>query len=531
MFCSSCGKEITDGSIFCSGCGAKVGTNTTNVETNSSEVKTMKLRCKVCNGIMDSEPNKQIIECPYCGSKELIIDSDAVTVEKIRSNTYKEVELERMKNENEKAEKQERKEERESYKKGKFGKVTIVFMVICLIAMIGTLRSKHILAGLIALIQTGLFATSWLMGMQIIKEKKKALYLALAILGFLLIIPYSMMATTKKSEKLDWPTDGIATNIPKPSTKYGSIITNSAEAFYASLDKVSQKNYNTYVDACKKMGYTLESNTDNFGYKAYNEEGYKLDLSYYKSGEYMHINLDAPIGIKKFTWPKSEIAKLIPQSKSNIGKIEWEHDYGFVIYVGNTTQNEFQDYADACADAGFTADYSKGDTYYRANNKDGYHLSLEYKGNNIMSIRLDEPDEEKVETVAEETVEKIKDTAEEIQNVDEKAESTNISEITENSSVKDDTDSSKTLVDGMRPSFKEAMDSYETFYKEYCEFLESYDSSNMDMLTKYTSLMTKAVEMDEKFEAWNEEDLNNAELKYYTEVNMRVINMLSNVNY
>ena len=38
-----------------------------------------------------------------------------------------------------------------------------------------------------------------------------------------------------------------------------------------------------------------------------------------------------------------------------------------------------------------------------------------------------------------------------------------------------------------------------------------------------------AVEMDEAFQAWEDEDLNNEELKYYLEVNNRVMQMLVDV--
>ena len=65
--------------------------------------------------------------------------------------------------------------------------------------------------------------------------------------------------------------------------------------------------------------------------------------------------------------------------------------YGFVIYLGNTTKDDFLEYADACYDAGFTVDYQRGDTYFRADDKDGYHVNVQYEGNNIMFIRIDEP--------------------------------------------------------------------------------------------------------------------------------------------
>lgn len=522
MYCTKCGKEVADESAFCPSCGVKLSVAPEQI---NSEVKTMKLRCKDCNGIMESDPNNQQLVCPFCGSKEMIVDSDAVAVEKIRSNTYKEVEYEKMKNENEKERRKESNEERESYKNSKFSKVTIAFTVICLLAMFTAFGSKHILAGLIALLQTGLFLSSWLMGMQIIIEKKKALHMAIAVLAFILIIPFTMASNIKKSEKLDWPTTGIATNIPKSAAKFGSIITNSDDSFFASLDKVSQSDYSKYVEKCKEMGYTVEANTDTYGYDAFNTEGYKLDISYYSSSEDMQISLDAPVEAKEFKWPNSEIAKLIPQPKSNVGKIEWEHDYGFVIYVANTTQDEFVAYAESCADAGFTVDYNKGDTYYYADNADGYYLNLEYEGNNTMFLRLDEPSDDEVTPA---TTDEPNEETVTIENKEESLEQA--SEINEEKPV--DSSTSEELVNGMRPSFKDAMDEYEEFYVSYCDLLKKYgeDATDLTILTKYTDMMTKAIEVDKKFEAWDEDDLNDAELKYYTEVNYRVIKMMSEVN-
>lgn len=84
---------------------------------------------------------------------------------------------------------------------------------------------------------------------------------------------------------------------------------------------------------------------------------------------------------------------------------------------------------------------------------------------------------------------------------------------------------------GIRPEFKDAMDAYEAFYDEYCNILKQYyaNPTDMTLLTKYTELMTKVVEMDEAFAKWENEDLNNDELKYYLEVNNRVMQKLVDV--
>lgn len=72
------------------------------------------------------------------------------------------------------------------------------------------------------------------------------------------------------------------------------------------------------------------------------------------------------------------------------------------------------------------------------------------------------------------------------------------------------------------------MDAYEDFYDEYCDFMVKYKEppSDLSILAEYADIMERAVEMDEAFQAWEDEDLNNEELKYYLKVNNRVMQML-----
>ena len=92
-------------------------------------------------------------------------------------------------------------------------------------------------------------------------------------------------------------------------------------------------------------------------------------------------------------------------------------------------------------------------------------------------------------------------------------------------------ESTEPLVDGMRPAFKEAMDAYESFYNEYCDFLSNYTKNPTDfsLLGQYAGMLSKAGEMDEAFKEWKEDDLNSAELQYYLEVNSRVLQKLAGV--
>ena len=85
---------------------------------------------------------------------------------------------------------------------------------------------------------------------------------------------------------------------------------------------------------------------------------------------------------------------------------------------------------------------------------------------------------------------------------------------------------------GIRPEFKNAMDSYEEFYKEYCEVMKKYNENPSDMLllAEYTNLMSKATDVQEAFDAWNTDELSKEELKYYLDVNNRVMQMIVDVS-
>ena len=51
----------------------------------------------------------------------------------------------------------------------------------------------------------------------------------------------------------------------------------------------------------------------------------------------------------------------------------------------------------------------------------------------------------------------------------------------------------------------------------------------MTLLAKYGELMNRAVEMDQAFAKWENEDLNTEEMKYYLEVNNRVMQKMLDV--
>ena len=80
-------------------------------------------------------------------------------------------------------------------------------------------------------------------------------------------------------------------------------------------------------------------------------------------------------------------------------------------------------------------------------------------------------------------------------------------------------------VNGLRPEFKDAMDSYEAFFDEYVAFMNTYaesDGSDLTLLSDYTSYMGKYADMMADFEQWESEEMNTEEATYYIEVQSRI---------
>ena len=79
--------------------------------------------------------------------------------------------------------------------------------------------------------------------------------------------------------------------------------------------------------------------------------------------------------------------------------------------------------------------------------------------------------------------------------------------------------------------FKAAMDSYEKFMDEYIAFMKKYQKNPTDvqLIQSYSKYMEKYADVVEKFEAWDDEDLNDAELAYYIQVQNRVAKKLASI--
>ncbi len=98
-------------------------------------------------------------------------------------------------------------------------------------------------------------------------------------------------------------------------------------------------------------------------------------------------------------------------------------------------------------------------------------------------------------------------------------------EATKEEKAKENPKSREKSVDGMRPEFKKAMDSYEEFMTEYCEFMKKYkesDGTDLGLVADYADYMSKYAEWVEDFESWDDGEMNTEETAYYLDVQNRI---------
>lgn len=335
----------------------------------------------------------------------------------------------------------------------------------------------------------------------------KRWWFILIVVIAVVVISGKITTAVKENEKIVWADMIMGDILPKPPKDRGIIYDNTSDKLIVEINRISDKQYTDYIEACRENGFTVDEDLQSSYFKAYNEKGNKLNLNYFESDEQMKIELSAPMEFSKINWPKGTAGKLVPVPKSLSGNFSYENEDGFSVYISDMTKDDFNDYVSACSDKGFSVDYDKSDVYYSADNEDGWHITLGYEGFNIVSICIDAPDED--------------ERSETTENTTKETEKNQTSKSTENDSADID------------PDFKAAMDSYEEFMNEYVEFMKKYKKSegkDPSLLSDYADYMKKYAELAEDFEKWEDEDLNTAEMSYYIDVQARVSQKLLEIS-
>lgn len=369
---------------------------------------------------------------------------------------------------------------------------------------------------------------------------------------FLTILAVSILCTAgcgSEGKAFTWSNLELSPYLPEPTSHIGKILSDSKRTLSIYVQKTMPNDYDSYLNACKNAGYTIESDKSSSDYQGFNEAGYELYLRYDSDDKEMYVSLDAPQEMGVLVWPESGIASLLPTPSSAVGHIQRESSDGFYAYVGETAKEDFDSYVNMCIANGFSVDYSKGETFYHGENADGCRVSVIYQGNRVISIEIKANQKTESEAVSAAPAGSDTSTPPTDETQSAPATGTGAAESTADAkpTVSDtqtavpavDADPDKTQSapaagtgaadDEIRPEFKAAMDSYEAFCDEYCDFMKKYAENPADlaMLAKYADMMTKYSEMNKNFEAWDESEMSEAELKYYLEVLSRVTQKLA----
>lgn len=184
------------------------------------------------------------------------------------------------------------------------------------------------------------------------------------------------------------PDTELSALMPQIEGGKGEVVTNNSFYFTVDYYGISEQEFEEYKDMCKDAGFTIDCENDGSLFDAYNDDGYNIRVTYHDKK--MHVSVEDKVDMVKFIWPDSEIASLLPIPKSDYGKLSSSSDTCIIVYIGNTSVDEFNDYVFACMEKGFDNDVSRNEHHFHADNDDGYHVVVEYRGYNTMFIRIDD---------------------------------------------------------------------------------------------------------------------------------------------
>ena len=461
-------------------------------------MKLIKMECPYCGASLEVEEGKKRVFCQYCGKEILLDDEKKESVVTIKDEAkIKEADLKAQQYKDDREDK--KKQEKKAFNKTKGFKLIIVLIVLDLLGALVAFNDGKAFAGIIAILQIALLVIAIMIGSgSLDKIRGKHIPSVIYIIGsIVLFIPYYSLYNRHitKKEKLVWPTTELAERIPDPDAKYGDVIVSNNKNLYVDVDDYDEDDYQNYVSKCKDAGFTVDADNDTSMYKAADSDGYILTLMSYSDS--MTIDLDAPADYKDITWPVNDLAALLPAPPSSKGSVEKDTSSELDVLIGNIDDNQFSEYEAAVLAAGFNIDYVNEDNYFNGKNADGYEVTIRDQIGDAMEIQMEAPEETVAETGAPEPT----------------TEATATPEPTP-SATSESSDSS-TAANGIRPEFKEAMDSYAAFFDSYCDFMKSYDSSDLTMLTKYSQMMTQYADTMEKLDAVDESDLSPEEDDYY----------------
>lgn len=416
MYCIHCGKKIDDDSVFCEYCGRKVDFTMDKDES----VKLIRMRCSQCNSEMEIQESvliggMQVLVCPYCGSRTMVVQNDEVLKTNIVTAAKKEIELTKEKNKKEvkiasmQNNLEQKKIDREKWQSG-FMKVISPFVFLgpgLLCFLISALwYSDSTLAAVVPFLLGTILVMTWLVHTFGNKTSLDKRAIVAILIGILMMYPavslYSCESErdtrfTISNSTYTWDPE-VSELLPYPPSTNGK-----NDSLYGRLMvdvdvyNISSEQNKQYTQACKEYGFTIDPDGYSDDYNAFNAQGYKVVLDYWEYSKELNIKLYRPEEFGPLILSGYGLQSLLPEINAETGRIEVDSSEMFRIRVNNMSKSDCNAYIDECMKSGFIYDYrrSRDEASFTGHNEEGFEIHVYYAGFNIVSIQLSEPEEDK----------------------------------------------------------------------------------------------------------------------------------------
>lgn len=237
------------------------------------------MKCSKCN----QEISEDSAFCPKCGVK-VVVQAENEKEQKTNTENKKEKEI--------------KKAILEKWNKlNSFNKLEIVLFVIFAFALIGALLFSKTLSGIISIIQIVGITVAYLIEKGKIHVKKDwykyAIVIICILLSYCYIQAFSNKANVEKpkanttysdtNEEIDWSELVIGDKIPEIRGHKGKILLNTDTKINMSISNITNKEYYSYLEECKKRGYTIDEKKSDYTFEAISEENLKINL-FFNSG-------------------------------------------------------------------------------------------------------------------------------------------------------------------------------------------------------------------------------------------------------
>ena len=137
----------------------------------------------------------------------------------------------------------------------------------------------------------------------------------------------------------------------KESKKKKKKYSNRKDLLMIEICNVEKNEFKDYINKkVQDAGYKVDLeyvDWDNV-YGAYDNEGYNIRIIYDNKDKEMHITLSAPEKMENIEWPNTGLGSLLPIPKSLYANISWNNSETFIVHIGNTPLEEYNNYVKEC---------------------------------------------------------------------------------------------------------------------------------------------------------------------------------------